>query len=152
MKIVDLIHRDLVIPELSATTKLGVLEELASHLARSSGRLDAQQLTRVLVDREELASTALGEGVAIPHGTLAGKALVHRDALSFVRFPDGVDGGGQRATIAIGIAAKGDGHVELLSRLAVVLLDADKAAALRAVTDLDALRSLLAEVDDDDGA
>ncbi|MDQ2624199.1 MAG: PTS sugar transporter subunit IIA [Actinomycetota bacterium] len=124
---------------------------LAGEALVAAGAVEAGYVATML-ERELSVPTYIGEGVAIPHGTLAGKALVHRDALSFVRFPDGVDWGGQRATIAIGIAAKGDGHVELLSRLAVVLLDADKAAALRAVTDLDALRSLLAEVDDDDGA
>jgi len=103
-----------------------------------------------MLERELSVPTYIGEGVAIPHGTLAGKELVHRDTLSFVRSPDGVDWGGQTATIAIGIAAKGDGHVELLSRLAVLLLDADTAAALRDVTDLDALRTLLAQTDDED--
>ena len=106
-----------------------------------------------MLEREQSVPTYIGEGVAIPHGTLAGKELVHRDALSFLRFPDGVDWGGQEATIAIGIAAQGDGHVELLSRLAELLLDADKAAALREVSSLDDLRALLAaddESDDDD--
>ena len=70
MKIVDLIRRDLVVPALSSTTKVGILEELAGHLARSREDLDEEQLARVLIDRESLASTAIGQGVAIPHGKL----------------------------------------------------------------------------------
>lgn len=70
MKIVDLIRRDMVIPDLAADNKLGVLRELASHLAERHGRLKPEDLTRVLVDREELASTAIGEGVAVPHGKM----------------------------------------------------------------------------------
>jgi PTS system nitrogen regulatory IIA component len=70
MKIVDLIRRDMVLPDLAADNKLGILRELASHLAERHGRLKPEELTRVLVDREELASTAIGEGVAVPHGKM----------------------------------------------------------------------------------
>lgn len=70
MKIVDLIRRDLVVPALSATTKVGILEELADHLAEARSDLDKNQLAKVLIDRESLASTAIGQGVAIPHGKL----------------------------------------------------------------------------------
>jgi len=124
---------------------------LAGEALVAAGAVDPGYVATML-ERELSVPTYIGEGVAIPHGTLAGKELVHRDALSFVRFPDGVDWGGQRATIAIGIAAKGDGHVELLSRLAELLLDEEKAAALRAVGDLDALRGLLADDWSDDGS
>lgn len=68
MRIVDLIGRDMVIPALSASGKEGIIRELAEHLARHHERLDAESLTRVLIDREGLASTAIGDGVAIPHG------------------------------------------------------------------------------------
>lgn len=71
MKIVDLIRRDMVLPDLTAQNKAGVLRELADHLARQAKQVDVEQLTRVLADREELASTAIGEGVAIPHGKVA---------------------------------------------------------------------------------
>lgn len=96
-----------------------------------------------MLERERSVPTYLGEGVAIPHGTLAGKDLVHRDALSFLRFPDGVDWGGQKVEVAIGIAAAGEGHVDLLARIAQLLLDPGQAAALRAVTNYEELSRLL---------
>ncbi|HLS40581.1 MAG TPA: PTS sugar transporter subunit IIA [Ornithinicoccus sp.] len=96
-----------------------------------------------MLERERSVPTYLGEGVAIPHGTLAGKDLVHRDALSFLRFPDGVDWGGQKVEVAIGIAAAGEGHVDLLARIAQLLLDPGQAAALRAVTSYEELSRLL---------
>ena len=71
MKIVDLISRERVVPALSSTSKVGILEELASYLANGSDNLDEAQLAKVLIDREGLASTAIGQGVAIPHGKLA---------------------------------------------------------------------------------
>jgi PTS system nitrogen regulatory IIA component len=71
MKIVDLIGRDMIVPSLVATEKRAILEELATHIASRQPRIDRAVLSRVLVDRELLASTAIGEGVAIPHGKLA---------------------------------------------------------------------------------
>jgi PTS system mannitol-specific IIA component len=102
-----------------------------------------------MIDRENSVSTFMGEGVAIPHGTLGAKDSVKADALSLVRFPDGVDWDGNDVRIAFGIAAKGNGHIALLSQLATVLMDPEKAAALRAATTVDQVYAML-EPDDED--
>jgi PTS system mannitol-specific IIA component len=88
-----------------------------------------------MLERETSVSTYIGEGVAIPHGTLHSKEAVHRDALAVLRFPDGVDWGGEDVRVCVAIAAAGDGHVEILAQLAGVLMDPDQAARLRAATD-----------------
>jgi mannitol PTS system EIIA component len=85
-----------------------------------------------MLEREQTISTYVGEGVAIPHGTLAGKDAVVRDALCYLRFADPVDWGGEEVTVCVGIAAAGDGHVDVLAALAQVLMDPDQAAAWRA--------------------
>jgi PTS system mannitol-specific IIA component len=87
-----------------------------------------------MIDRENSVSTFMGEGVAIPHGTLAAKDSVKSDALSMVRFPAGVDWDGNDVRLAFGIAAKGNGHIALLSQLASILMDPEKAEALRNAT------------------
>jgi PTS system mannitol-specific IIA component len=102
-----------------------------------------------MVARENTVSTYVGEGVAIPHGTLAGKDAVKHDAIVVLRFPDGVDWDGNEVSVAVGIAAKGNGHIALLSQLATVLLDADKAAALRGATTSQQVYDLLASEDDE---
>jgi PTS system mannitol-specific IIA component len=132
--------------------------------ARASGRDDAiTQAGAALVEaravdpsyvdamlqRENSVSTYVGEGVAIPHGTLAGKDAVKHDAIVVLRFPDGVDWDGNEVSVAVGIAAKGNGHIALLSQLATVLLDPDKAAALRAATTPEQVYDLLASSDDE---
>jgi mannitol PTS system EIIA component len=99
-----------------------------------------------MLARERSISTYVGEGVAIPHGTLAGKDLVKRDALAVLRFPEGVDWGGDRVSVCIGIAARGTGHVELLAALAEILLDEDQARALREATDIDEVLRLIQPV------
>src|SRR6184192_1225110 len=71
MKIAEFLREDLILPELQATDKAGVLRELCAPLARAHG-LDPGKLTEVLLEREKLGSTGVGEGVAIPHGKLPG--------------------------------------------------------------------------------
>ncbi len=70
MKIVDFVRPELVIPELVANNKQGLLEELAGRLSAAVPSLDRASLLRALIEREKLASTAIDQGVAIPHAKL----------------------------------------------------------------------------------
>src|SRR5689334_22529404 len=94
----------------------------------------APAYVEAMLERERSISTYVGEGVAIPHATAAGKSAVTRDALAVLRFPEGVDWGGEPVSVCVAIAAVGDGHVELLSELAQILLDPDRARRLREAT------------------
>jgi PTS system mannitol-specific IIA component len=107
-----------------------------------AGAIDASYVDAML-ERENSVSTFVGEGVAIPHGTLAGKDSVKHDALVVLRFPDGVDWDGNDVRVCVGIAARGNGHIALLSQLATVLLEPEKAAALRAAATSDEVYELL---------
>src|SRR5919109_647527 len=71
MKIAEFLREDLILPDLQATDKPGVLRELCVPIGRVFA-LDAGRLTEVLLEREKLGSTGIGEGVAIPHGKLGG--------------------------------------------------------------------------------
>ena len=113
-----------------------------------AGAVDPSYIDAML-QRENTVSTYVGEGVAIPHGTLAGKDSVRHDAIVVLRFPDGVDWDGNDVRVAVGIAAKGNGHIALLSQLATVLLDAEKAEALRNATTTEQVYALLAPDDDE---
>ncbi|WP_440099285.1 PTS sugar transporter subunit IIA [Streptosporangium sp. H16] len=103
-----------------------------------------------MLERERSISTYVGEGVAIPHGTLAAKDAVRHDAISVVRFPGGVDWDGDQVTVCIGIAAKGDGHVRLLAELAQILMDPDQARALREATEVAEVVRLLQPNEEDE--
>lgn len=75
MKVVDFLAPDAVLPALAGTSKDEVLAEMAGFIAsRQAGRMaiDAEVLRGALAEREQLASTAIGDGLAIPHGKLAG--------------------------------------------------------------------------------
>jgi mannitol PTS system EIIA component len=98
-----------------------------------------------MVERERsVAPTFVGEGVAIPHGTLASRDLIRRDALCVVQFPAGVDWQGDRVVLCIGIAARNDRHVPILARLADLLMEPDRAEALRQASTPDQVLALLA--------
>ena len=120
----------------------------AGELLVAAGAVTADYVASML-EREESISTYMGEGVAIPHGTNAGRESVHGDALTVTRYPAGVDWGNGRAEVVIGIAAVGDGHLPVLAALAQVLVDPEKAAELRAVTSVEQVLALLtADVED----
>ena len=88
MKIMDILARDAVILDLVAHTKREGLAEMARRLANAEPDLDAERLLEVLLEREKLQSTGIGEGVAIPHGKLAG---LSRLVASFARSRPGLD-------------------------------------------------------------
>lgn len=88
MKLVEILKPEAVIPELRATTKPDTLSELANTLAAAHPEIDAARLVEVLLEREELGSTAIGEGIAIPHGKLGGVTNV---VAAFGRSKGGID-------------------------------------------------------------
>lgn len=96
-----------------------------------------------MVERERGISTSVGEGFAIPHGTDESRALVNRTALSFAQFPEGVAWDGDTVYVCIGIAARDDAHLDLLARLAEILIQPDLAARLRQPTGTDDVLSVL---------
>lgn len=72
MKLRDILKQSAVCGDLKATDKKGVLEELSELIARSGPQLEPPVVLHVLLEREKLGSTGVGNGVAIPHGKLPG--------------------------------------------------------------------------------
>ena len=88
MKLMEILETDAVILDLAAGGKREVLREMAAGVAKAEARIDAEHLLDVLLEREKLQSTGIGDGVAIPHGKLAG---LDRLVASFARSTAGVD-------------------------------------------------------------
>lgn len=88
MRILDILGRDAIVPELRGTTKKQVLEELIDALLHKRPQLDRSRLMGVLLERERLGSTGIGDGIAIPHGKLRD---LDQLALSFGKSAQGVD-------------------------------------------------------------
>ncbi|MBB2976379.1 PTS system mannitol-specific IIA component [Microbacterium endophyticum] len=93
--------------------------------------------------REQTVSTYMGNELAIPHGTNETKEAILESALSVVRYDGGVDWGGETVTFVIGIAGKGDEHLEILSQIALLFSDDDEVAALKAASTQEELYALV---------
>lgn len=87
MKITDFLSAETIVPALASRDKNAALEEMAGGLA-TCYHLDKKKVLDVLLERERISTTAIGEGVAIPHGKLAG---VERVLGVFARSVEGVD-------------------------------------------------------------
>lgn len=88
MKIMDILVKDAVILDLGVRSKHDVLAEMSQALAKVEPQIEADRLLEVLLEREALQSTGIGEGVAIPHGKMVG---LDRLVASFARSTEGID-------------------------------------------------------------
>jgi PTS system nitrogen regulatory IIA component len=88
MRILDILSEKSIVPELKARSKKQVLEELIDALRQDKPELDRDRLMAVLLERERLGSTGIGDGIAIPHGKLKD---IDQLMLSFGRSTEGVD-------------------------------------------------------------
>lgn len=116
---------DILTPEtIELNVSLGDRDEAirrAGSLLVQNGNVEDRYIDSML-EREQSVSTFMGNDVAIPHGTEDSKQWVTRSGLSILTVPDGVEyGNGDRARLIIGIAGKGDEHLEILSRVAIVV-------------------------------
>ena len=88
MKITDFLDSSRIIPNLTGRNKQGILKEMADWLVSQDPSLSAQRLLEILLERKKVSTTAIGEGVAIPHGKVPG---IRRVSGVFARSPQGVD-------------------------------------------------------------
>ena len=88
MKLSSILHKNAIIHDLKSTDKKDVLSEFAELASRVIPQLKKEEVLEVLTNREDLGSTAVGHGIAIPHGKIAGI----KDILAlFGRSKEGVD-------------------------------------------------------------
>jgi PTS system mannitol-specific IIA component len=100
-----------------------------------------------MLKREELSSTYMGNFIAIPHGTEESKEDVLQSGLSVIQAPEGVDfGGGNIVKILIGIAGKGNEHLDILSKIAIVCSEEENVDKLVQAKSKEEIIQLLSEV------
>lgn len=97
-------------------------------------------------ERESSVSTYMGNFLAIPHGTDAGKQFIQHSALAVLRVEQEIDWGGKPVRFVIGIAGIGDEHLGLLSNIAVIFSDITAVDSLLAASDVTELFNQLAGV------
>lgn len=126
----------------SAANKEEAIKQVAAGLVANNHV--AEGYADGMFAREQQTSTFLGNGIAIPHGTLDTRHLVQETGVQIIQFPQGVQwGDGNTAYVVIGIAAKSDEHLTLLRQLTTVLSDEDAAAELAKTQDIQAFADIL---------
>lgn len=126
MKLSDILEKNNLIPELKARDKKRAIEELTEAIVNSMPVLDKDSLIRILLERESLGSTGIGDGVAIPHGKFHG---ISELIISFGRSLKGLDFesmDGQPVYLFFLLVAPEDSasvHLEALAKLAKMLKD-----------------------------
>lgn len=133
MRITDLLKSTAIELNVSVASKDEAIDKLIALHEKAGNLKDAAKFKEEILKREGHSSTAIGEGIAVPH---AKSAAVKAPALSLITVPSGIDYGapdGKPSDLLFMIAATEDGdvHLEILSRLMVMLMDADFANALR---------------------
>ena len=127
MRIVDLLKMDCIELGVKLNSKSQAIDKLVALHDKAGNLLDAKAYKEGILAREQGGTTAIGEGIAIPH---AKSDAVKSPALSVVTVPDGVDYGapdGKKSDLIFMIAAPNDGdvHLEVLARLMTMLMDKD---------------------------
>ena len=117
----------------------------AGQLLVAAGAVDPAYVD-AMHEREASVSTAMGNFLAIPHGTNEAKDSINRTALSFVRYPDGLDWNGKPVKFVVGIAGAGNDHLPLLGKIAKVFADSDKVAELEAAQTAGDVQRILGQV------
>src|SRR3954454_359625 len=111
--------------------------------AGSAGDVEA------MFERERSVSTYMGNYLAIPHGTNEAKDTIARSALSVVRYERPIDWDGNEVRFAVGIAGVNNGHLEILSKIAVVFSDSEEVDRLLAAGSAREVYDLLNAVNED---
>ncbi len=118
---------------LSAPDKTHAIRMAGEQLVER-GSVEASYIDAMLA-REEVVTTYIGEGVAIPHGIGAAKQFIKKTGLVVLQFPDGVPFGDEKAYLVVGIAGLEEEHLPILQALATIMLDEERIEAIKHSTD-----------------
>ena len=140
MRITELLRRECVLLNAQANDKLDALQQIVKQMMNSGAISEEEAFMSRVLAREEEGTTGTGEGIAIPHGK---GSMVNRPALAAMTIPGGVDYDsldGEPVDLIFLIAApntEDNVHLEVLSRLSVMLMDEKFQKNLREATSVD---------------
>lgn len=151
MKIKQILTKNCVLGQVTSTTKEGVIEELATLLAQSNPAIPREETIQILLEREKLGSTGIGNGVAIPHGKLGTLSQI---VTGFARSTEGIafeSQDGKPAHIFFVLLAPENAaslHLKALARLSRLLKDSHFRNKLMEAADADQIYNEIVNEDE----
>ena len=139
--VTELLGRQGVRLGLSANDRFEAVAQ-AGALLQELGAIE-EAYVAAMREREEMLSSYVGEGFALPHGTNDSRVHVRRATLAFLQYPDGVSWEDDTVYACVAIASRTDEHVRVMQALAEVLLDEAQAERLRTTDDPDEVLEIL---------
>lgn len=149
MRIVDLLSKDSITLNAAPKSKAEAIDMLVDLQVKGGKIADREAYKKGILAREEMSSTAVGEGIAIPH---AKSTAVKAPSLAAMTVPQGVDYEAmddEPSNLLFMIAAPNDGdvHLEVLSRLMTILMDEDFRDKLLAASSKDAFLQIIDDME-----
>lgn len=102
---------------------------------------------QAMKDRENVVSTFMGNGLAIPHGTDEAKDEVISSSLTLLQIPKGVDWNGEEVKVVVGIAGKDGEHLDLLSKIAITFSEEDNVDRIVNAKSAEEIKQVFEEAD-----
>ena len=124
---------------------LGLKSESRDEAIKRAGQLlidngyVSDEYVQAMFDREDIVSTFIGNGVAIPHGVGKARDLIKQSGLAVLQYPEGINYNGNDCYSVVAISGKDNEHIKILANIAEQLSDEDKAQELWKTTDLEAV-------------
>lgn len=132
------LEKKAIILNKKSVTKEEALKDVGSYMAELG--YVKPNYTSYILEREKQSTTYLGNYVAIPHGTVEGKQEIEKTGIVIFQYPEGIDfGNGNIAYFLIGIAAKSNEHIEIISHLSDVIEDEEEVLKLKEEKDIEKL-------------
>lgn len=141
----ELFSNDNIYLNQSISTQEEAIEQAGQALVKSGAVTEGY--IQAMKEREQLVSTFMGNGLAIPHGTDEAKTEVIQPGLSLIQIPEGIDWDGETVKVVVGIAGKDGEHLDLLSKIAITFSEEENVERIVNAQSAEEIKQVFEEAD-----
>ncbi|PTF13700.1 PTS sugar transporter subunit IIA [Staphylococcus devriesei] len=141
----ELFSNDNIFLNVSVSSQDEAIEKAGRALVDSGSVNEAY--IQAMKERENVVSTFMGNGLAIPHGTDEAKGEVLASGLTLLQIPEGVDWNGETVKVVVGIAGKDGEHLDLLSKIAITFSEEENVDRIVNAKSAEEIKQVFEEAD-----
>lgn len=141
----ELFSNDNIYLNQSISTQEEAIQQAGQALVKSGAVTEGY--IQAMKEREQLVSTFMGNGLAIPHGTDEAKTEVIQSGLSLIQIPEGIDWDGETVKVVVGIAGKDGEHLDLLSKIAITFSEEENVERIVNAQSAEEIKQVFEEAD-----